>query len=173
MARFTRARSMIGYDQGQGLEQAGPQPGQANLGQAKVKHRQPMQGQGPAGPVTSEAQPCRGQTRIEPGPVTSGQVRSGSGWARASLPWQAQSWSAWASWSQWSRPDLEGPGSSRSRASQIQKGPAKANQSLPGPAPGRPRQVWALPDLDLFRQKPGPCHARSGHSQAVQKRAYS
>ena len=44
-------------------------------------------------------------------------------------------------------------------------------QDLPGQPPGQPSQVWALPDLDLSRQKPGPCHTRSGHSQAVQKRA--
>ena len=45
----------------------GPSLRQASLGQAKVKHRQFVQGQKPAEPVRSEAQPCQGQTRIEPG----------------------------------------------------------------------------------------------------------
>ena len=81
-----------------------------------------------------------------------------SGWENRAFPDRpspGQPWPAGASSQGSTR--RAGPDSSGPRTSQIQEDPAKVSQGLAGPASDRPSQVWALPDLDLSRQKPGPC----------------
>ena len=145
MARFTSARASDRPDMimSQGLEQAGPQPGHTSLGQVKVKHRQSIQVQGPAGSVTSETQPCRGQTRIEPGP---GHVRPGqsqAGQERVCPSRLSPDQNGPAEPGQWSRPDQvlgqvhTRPGPARSRKVQPKAGRACLGQHL-----GRPSRVW-------------------------------
>ena len=90
--------------------------------------------------------PDRVRTRSRP-------VKSGSGWARASFPWQAQSWSL---------VDLgqlgpvfkvlpgqgqahPGPGPARSRKAQPKPARACLGQHLAGPVGSGPYQIWTCP----------------------------